>query len=55
MKQNPHALSILGLMIVIFGIIDILTVNVLVGVVVLVLGVVIGYTGLNRAKQSKKN
>ncbi len=55
MKQNPHALSIFGLMLVIFGIIDMLTVNVLVGVVVLALGIVIGYTGLNRAKQAKKS
>lgn len=55
MKQNPHALSILGLMIVIFGIIDMLMVNVLVGIVVLAIGIITGLVGLNRAKQAKKN
>ena len=55
MKQNPHALSIIGLMLVIFGIIDILMVNVLVGSAVLVIGIITGYVGLNRAKQAKKN
>jgi hypothetical protein len=55
MKQNPHALSILGLMLVIFGIIDTLMVNVPMGIAILVIGIVTGYVGLNRAKQAKKN
>lgn len=54
MKQNPHALSILGLMLVIFGIIDMLMVNLFVGTIVLAAGIITGYVGLNRAKQMKK-
>ncbi|MFC5531530.1 hypothetical protein [Cohnella yongneupensis] len=53
-KQNPHALSLLGLMIVIFGIVDTIFLSTAVGMTLLVAGIIIGYTGLTRAKQTKK-
>lgn len=53
MKQNPYALALIGLMVVVFGIVDILFVNAAVGTVLLVIGGVVGYVGLNQAKQVK--
>ncbi len=52
MKQNPYALAIIGLMVAIFGIVDIAFVNVYVGILLLVAGAFVGYAGLNRAKQA---
>lgn len=53
MKQNPYALALIGLMVAIFGIVDILFVNVAIGAVLLVVGGFVGFAGLNQAKQAK--
>ncbi|MFD0672514.1 hypothetical protein [Cohnella sp. GCM10027633] len=53
-KQNPYALAILGLMLVIFGAIDtIFIANKIIGIVLMTAGFVTGYIGLEHAKKLK--
>ncbi|RUS48726.1 DUF3185 family protein [Cohnella sp. AR92] len=54
MKSNPLQVAVLGLMVLIFGIIDILMVNPTVGIVLTVAGAVMTFLGWNRHQKSKK-
>ncbi|THF79870.1 DUF3185 family protein [Cohnella fermenti] len=55
MKSNPLQLAVLGLMVLIFGIVDLIFLNKTVGVVLTVAGAVLAYSGWNRHQKSKKN
>lgn len=53
-KQNPYALAIIGLMLIIFGVIDtILLANKIIGIVITIAGIAVGYIGLEQAKKMK--
>ncbi|RED56278.1 DUF3185 family protein [Cohnella lupini] len=52
-QTNPLVISMLGLILVVFGIVDIITVNKLLGTVLLAAGLVLGISGLQRYKLLK--
>jgi hypothetical protein len=55
MKSNPLQLAVLGLMVLIFGIIDMIMVNLTVGIVLTVAGVVVASVGWNQHRKNKRS
>lgn len=47
-QTNPLVIAMFGLMLLVFGIVDYLNVNKLLGIVLIVIGIYLGVIGMNR-------
>jgi uncharacterized membrane protein len=53
-QTNPLVIAVFGLMLLVFGIVDYLNVNQLLGIVLSLVGIYLGVTGINRYKVLKR-
>lgn len=53
-QTNPLVIAMFGLMLLVFGIVDYLNVNKLLGVVLIVIGIYLGVIGMNRYQILKR-
>ncbi|TFE27523.1 DUF3185 family protein [Cohnella luojiensis] len=50
---NPLLISVIGLILIVFGIVDLITVDKLLGTILLTIGIVLGISGIQRYKALK--
>lgn len=53
-QTNPLVIAMFGLMLLVFGIVDYLNVNKLLGIVLIVIGIYLGVIGMNRYQILKR-
>jgi uncharacterized membrane protein len=52
-QTNPLVIAVIGLMLFVFGVVDVLFVNRLIGIILICAGVYLGVTGIQRYKTIK--
>ncbi len=52
-QTNPLVIAVFGLLLIVFGIVDIIAVNQIIGTILLAVGIVLGVSGIQRYKALK--